>query len=249
MRLVQLTDTHIYADAGARFDGVDTRASLDAVLGAAQAVPGCDLMLLTGDLSMDGSDASYAWLEARLRDVATPVVAIPGNHDEPGAWPAARGGFGAVPATLEAGRWRLHLLDTRIPQQPHGRLGEAVLAWLESALAAAPDTHHVLFMHHPPLATGAGWIDAMGLLDADALWALLARSAPVAAIVCGHVHQNLDTWHRGTRVLTTPSTCVQFAPNSACYAVDARAPGFRVIDLGADGSVTTAVQRVRGWRP
>ena len=38
MRLVQLTDTHIYARADARFDGMDRRASRRKVLHQLRAV-------------------------------------------------------------------------------------------------------------------------------------------------------------------------------------------------------------------
>ena len=64
-RIVQLTDTHIYADAAARFDGVDTRASLRAVLAHLHAGPPYDLLVLSGDLSMDGSRASEVFEPAK----------------------------------------------------------------------------------------------------------------------------------------------------------------------------------------
>lgn len=247
MRLVQLTDTHIYADAAARFDGVDTRASFARVLDAATRVDGRDRLVITGDVSMDGSTASYAWLADRLAALPDRVILLPGNHDEPGAWPPdARGapGFGALPATIAGGGWRVHLLDTRIAGAPHGRVGAAVRAWLAQALAQAPDAHHAVLMHHPPLPMGSPWIDAMGLEDAAAFLALLAASPALRLVACGHVHQNHDVWLGTTRVLTTPSTCVQFAPSSRDYAVDARAPGFRILDLHPHGGIATQVVRV-----
>ena len=65
-RLLQLTDTHIYADASGRFDGMDTRASFAAVLHAALADGRSDGLLLTGDLAMDGSAGAYAYLDQVL---------------------------------------------------------------------------------------------------------------------------------------------------------------------------------------
>ena len=48
----------------------------------------------------------------------------------------------------------------------------------------------------------------------------------------------------GIRMLTTPSTCVQFAPGSEDFALDDLSPGYRSLRLYADGSVQTEVVRV-----
>jgi Icc protein len=45
--------------------------------------------------------------------------------------------------------------------------------------------------------------------------------------------------HGTVRVMTTPSTCVQFAPGSAKFAIDPRPPGYRRLTLHADGRIET----------
>ncbi|MGR8920053.1 MAG: metallophosphoesterase, partial [Gammaproteobacteria bacterium] len=241
MRLVQITDTHVYADADARFDGVDTRASLIATLAVAAAEPGTDHLLISGDVSMDETAGSYAWLAEALAARGLEALLLPGNHDDPAV---ANGAFAPTPQSLEGDGWRVHLLDTRIPGKPSGRLGPAALDWLDAALARAAGSDHALVMHHPPLPVGSEWIDRMGLEDADALWRVLEAHERVRLVAAGHVHQNFDAYHRGVRVVTTPSSCVQFLPRSRRYGVDRRAPGYRVIDLLAGGRVDSRVVRV-----
>ena len=243
--LLQLTDTHIYADAGARFDGMDTRASCAAVLAAAATVERPDAMVLSGDLSMDGSAASYRWLTAALTDVTAPVLALPGNHDDPDRWPPdGQRGFLPLPAVVLLPPWRLLLLDTRIAGLAEGALGAAQAAWLTRLLAAPTHGHDLIVMHHPPLAVDSPWIDAMGLLDAPVFWRAVRAAPHLRAVLCGHVHQVFDRLHQGVRVLTTPSTCVQFQPRSRTYTPDPRAPAFRVLHLHDDGSLGTEVRRV-----
>jgi len=243
--LQQLTDCHIYADAEARFDGLDTRASLAAVLATMAARPAADLLLLTGDLSMDGSRASYRWLEQALAPLRAPILALTGNHDDPACWPSGAGpGFVAMPKLFELPPWRLILLDTRIEGVAHGALGAAQCTWLERELARPTQPYEVIFMHHPPLAVDCAWIDAMGLVDAARLWAVRGLADRVKAIVCGHVHQVFDRQHAGVRVLATPSTCVQFQPRARHYKTDARSPGYRVLELADDGTFATEVVRV-----
>jgi Icc protein len=55
------------------------------------------------------------------------------------------------------------------------------------------------------------------------------------------VHQASDLSRNGVRFLTTPSTCFQFLPAADNFAVDTRPPGYRWLDLMADGTVATEV--------
>src|SRR5690606_27210488 len=58
--LVQLTDSHLFAEAGGKLLGLDTGESLQRVVDLVlDEQPRIDLMLATGDLSQDGSLASY----------------------------------------------------------------------------------------------------------------------------------------------------------------------------------------------
>lgn len=60
LRLVQITDTHLFADPSDTLKGVATQASLDTVIDTCRIEhPTPDLILLTGDLSQDGSNATY----------------------------------------------------------------------------------------------------------------------------------------------------------------------------------------------
>ncbi len=66
----------------------------------------------------------------------------------------------------------------------------------------------------------------------------------VKGIVCGHVHQDMNVMHKGIRVMATPSTCVQFKPQSDDFALDTVSPGWRELTLHANGEITTQVQRL-----
>ena len=56
--ILQITDTHLLEEPGASLQGVDTEACFRAVIEDAKgANPSPDCILLTGDLSQDGSDS------------------------------------------------------------------------------------------------------------------------------------------------------------------------------------------------
>ncbi len=56
--------------------------------------------------------------------------------------------------------------------------------------------------------------------------------------VSGHVHQAYDAEHDGIRIITTPSTCSQFAIGSDEFAVDDNPPAYRRIELHDDGKLS-----------
>lgn len=76
--------------------------------------------------------------------------------------------------------------------------------------------------------------------------AIARRHKNVKCILWGHVHQDSDRMVDGIRMLSTPSTCVQFTPQSENFDIDTVAPGYRRLQLNADGTIETEVSRVKG---
>ena len=68
-----------------------------------------------------------------------------------------------------------------------------------------------------------------------------SRHPGLRAILWGHVHQASDRVRQGVRLLSTPSTCAQFLPGSATFAMDTRPPGYRWLDLHDDGRIETRI--------
>jgi Icc protein len=66
----------------------------------------------------------------------------------------------------------------------------------------------------------------------------------VFALAC--VHAYLAAERGGLRLLGSPSSCIQFAPDSEGFRLDEQAPGLRWLELHADGRLETRVERVTG---
>ena len=131
---------------------------------------------------------------------------------------------------------------------PHGELSEFQLEWLERKLADAPGRHTLLLLHHHPLPAGCSWLDQHSLRNAGELDTVLAKFPHVKYLLCGHIHQELDLDWNGRRLLATPSTCVQFKPHCSNFTLDTIAPGWRTLELHADGTLTTEVHRLADAR-
>ena len=246
IRLIQITDTHIYANPGSRFDGVDTRESFARVFDQMRySERAYDALVLTGDLAMDGSLDAYRYLTQALADEDAPVLSLPGNHDEPALLVSSGLGSGiTAPHCVVLDGWRVLLLSTWVAGHAHGAIDVSQIDWLRRTLVTEHDGFDAVFLHHQPVPIGSPWMDAMGLVSADALWSTIDAHGDVRLIAFGHVHQNFDRYRGGVRILGTPSTCVQFMPRAMRFTVDAKPPGYRVIELGTHGDVSSSVVRV-----
>ncbi|MGF1496637.1 MAG: 3',5'-cyclic-AMP phosphodiesterase [Elainellaceae cyanobacterium] len=249
--IAQITDTHLFADPRQTSKGVHTNASFSTVLAHLQQLPSRpDVLLLTGDLSQDETPASYQLLWEAIAPLQIPTYWIPGNHDDP-RWMETT--LNRPPFFQEKrvplSDWTLLLLDSRVPGEVHGFLSDTALAWLDQQLQATGTRPSVIALHHPPLSVGSDWIDGISLVNQGAFQEILHRHSGVRAVLCGHIHQELDEVRQGIRYLATPSTCVQFRPKSQEFAIDGdRFPGFRLLTLQDTGELTTEVIRVP-YRP
>jgi len=245
--LLQLTDLHLCESAQASLLGVPVESSFRAVLAqACQDFPDANACVLTGDLSDDGSEAAYQRLAAHTQSLPWPVMWLPGNHDDAATLQrvaAHQGEWGAV-RCFAAGVWRVILLDSSVPGEVGGALGEAEYRWLELALMDSHDCPVLVVMHHPACDSGTRWIDGQQLADGERFWRVLARYPNVRALLCGHIHQDIDRMVNGLRWLASPSTCVQFMPGAGVFQLDTASPGYRWLVLKPDGSLDSGVHRL-----
>jgi len=246
-RVLQITDTHLFAGKHETLLGVNTWASFDAVL---QAISACeepfDLIVATGDLAQDHSVEAYQHFAEGIARLPAPCVWLPGNHDfQPAMFNTlAEAQIANEKHVLLGDQWQIVLLDSQVFGVPHGELSDYQLEWLEKALAKAPERHTLVLLHHHPLPSGCTWLDQHSLRNAHMLEAVLQRYPLAKTLLCGHIHQDLDLDWNARRLLATPSTCVQFRPHCTNFTIDSEAPGWRWLDLHADGLVETRVERL-----
>lgn len=247
VRVVQLTDTHLCRQRGGTLLGMDTDHSLQAVIDQVQAErPATELLLGTGDLADGGARTAYERLEDYFDQFACEGFWLPGNHDDRPAMASVDSDGQRLQRELRVGRWQILLLDSQVPGEVGGRLGDTELAWLEGALSqgASDGLHTLVCLHHQPVAIGCAWLDEQMVADADAFFAVLDRHPGVKGVLWGHVHQRIDRQRNGVSLMASPSTCVQFAPGSAGFKADDQPPGYRWLDLQPDGRIDTGVSRV-----
>jgi len=246
---VQLTDTHLKAFAGGKLLGLDTDHSLQAVLDLVRAeYPAPDLLLGTGDLADSGAEDAYRRLLGYFGQLTPAHYWLPGNHDLSDVMLSVAGEQ-RLPGELQIGAWQVLMLDSQIPGEVGGHIGREELARLEAALirGAAAGHNALVCLHHQPIPIGCSWLDQQMVSDSRAFFEVIGRFPMVRGVLWGHVHQELQRVRDGLLLMCTPSTCVQFLPGQEDFSLDSRAPGYRWLELHADGRIVTGVSRLRDY--
>jgi Icc protein len=259
LRILHLSDPHLSAPGVLHHGAVDTLEATRRVLTACEALPAPDVVVVSGDVSDDGSTESYeaardvigGWAHAR----GAHTVLATGNHDDRGAFRRVLGDghLGAAPdradepavplpdAPVDGCSWigarRLITLDSSVPGAGYGRLDESQLAWLREELRTPAPAGTVLVVHHPPLPPVTRLHAALRLRGPDELARVLDGS-DVRVVLSGHYHHAMSGVFAGRPVVVAPGvanrtdTLVRPGTERAV-----RGSGAALVELGAAGSL------------
>lgn len=248
LNILHITDCHLSKDEAGQLLGMNTRDSLNAVLSHAEKqFSQTDYVLATGDLAQDASYEAYQYFQSRMDRFSCPVSWFPGNHDNLDVMKEAVGNGAELLKVVRMGPWQFVLLNSMVPGKVHGFLEAEELKTLESALKENPELHTIVCLHHHPVDIDCEWLDRIGLHNRDAFFEILDQFDNVRAVLWGHIHQQVDAQRDHVALYATPSTCIQFLPESKNFAVDTQPPGFRWLRLFPNGSIETAVVRANDF--
>ena len=219
-RLIQISDPHIVAPPNLVSDRLDTalllERTVDRIAEVIDKVGPVSALLISGDVTDHGDDASYALFRQIVAPLDLPILAIPGNHDrrEP-----MRRAFADTEVMPDEGRlnWvrdlpglRIAGLDTLVEGEGGGALDVLTLDFVARTLESAPDGPVLIALHHPPFASGMRFMDAIGLENAEPFAEILRRSKRDVRVVCGHIHQVQMGTVGGAPVMSAPAVCSTF---------------------------------------
>jgi len=230
--IVQITDSHIHDQPLADFKGTQPDIYLQRILRhMRQAVDDIDCLVLTGDITHDGSAAACHNLAQLLEPVDCPVYITLGNHDQGRIIERhLLNDRISMPQRVELGHWQLLFADSHVEGETAGRIDDACLQRLQRDLARHPQPA-LLFTHHPPISINSRWMDEIGMHNGDQVIQRMSQYRQLQAIIFGHIHQLWDSQAYQLRLLGTPSSCAQFTPLSEDFGVDPLDPGYRVLEL------------------
>jgi 3',5'-cyclic-AMP phosphodiesterase len=256
-RWALLSDTHIPTDPANEYRGFKPFDNLTSVVPAVNRFAP-DGMLITGDLAREeGLASDYVALKSILQPLTErmPIAFALGNHDDRENFVT---GFAATAAGERAdlnqkcvsilghAPVRFIVLDSlAFPHYVPGLLGKQQRDWLDSYLAASPDTPSLLFVHHT-LDDGDG-----SLLDFERLLAIAQKHRQAKAIFYGHSHLYRTDTVQGLHLVNLPAVGYNFRDTAPVGWVQAVfSPEGAQLTLQAIGGNTSEHGKTRSlaWR-
>jgi 3',5'-cyclic-AMP phosphodiesterase len=245
--VVLLADVHIGARTNRRQHGrlpADTEKTLKAAVADILALaPRPARVIIVGDCAfLYGESGDYAVLGELLKPLRQAGVAVHfalGNHDNRRRFLAAMPEAGSQAAVdpdklgkyvsiVETPHANWFLLDSLSEKDGvRGRIGEAQLKWLASALDARGDRPALVVAHHNPDPHDR----ENGLKDTDALFKLFESRRQIKAYVYGHTH----SW----KVTRRPDVHWVNVPGTVWVFDKSQPQGFVTVQLRPDGATFT----------
>jgi Icc protein len=246
IELIQFTDTHIFASEEKDFDGIDTLDSLKQVITHARREfwpP--DAILMTGDLVHEPLAGAYQRLLTVIQELQIPIACLAGNHDVSDLMQQILDTENITTAkSIFFNNWHILMLNTFLANTHSGYLAQEELQFLEQQLQSNPDKFTLVCLHHPPVKIDSPWMDEMGLNNPADLFSIIDAHTHIKGILWGHIHQEFMMTRNGVLLMSSPSTCVQFKPNTEEYVKDNKSAGYRRLRLLASGEIRTEIHRI-----
>jgi 3',5'-cyclic AMP phosphodiesterase CpdA len=220
MRIIQISDTHL---SPGKPHFADNWGPLAAWIGNQRP----DLVIYTGDVTVDGADVEedLRYAAELMRGLGVPFRAVPGNHDVGDA------GHSRQPVNDERlSRWRAYFGPDRWVEDVEGYrligldamlLGSseaeeaAQAAWLEAVMEQAKGRKIAWFLHRPLFLDSPDEADT-GYWSVEprprARLSELVQRYSVALVASGHLHKAHQSLCNGTRYVWAPASSFLVGP-------------------------------------
>ena len=242
VRLLQISDCHLMAEADREFAGISPYQSLQAVLSHAQKNVAFDCVINTGDIAQQALPQTYELYQSTLSKLERPHYWVRGNHDESKHFPSLSDND--QPTVIDLGAWCMILINSQVDQKVWGLISDHDLIQLDRLLTQHQHQYAIIALHHNTFDVGCEWLAPHRLQNSEQLLACLNAHDHVRLVISGHVHQDFSYQHRQMTFLSCPSTSIQFKPKQIEFCLDQIAPGYRLIELHANGHFDSVVHRV-----
>lgn len=236
MKIIHLSDLHLSFD-GSSVWGQDTRQKLLRALKQIELLGDIDVLIVSGDLSDDGSLSSYCFADQAFSRINIPTYWCPGNHDKLDVLlQRFRPSFCRLDEQVAISGWRIYLLNSvvPIPEEPRRNRSRGIISkdtWeqLSTQLSLHPEPS-IVVLHHPPLELG-GWQDERILENRLVFREQLKSHSNVRLVLSGHVHCYSQREEDGIIYCTAPSLGFSYDKELPKYNIQPGLEGYNCITI------------------
>ncbi len=237
MKIIQITDCHLYQDPKQRLCGlINTNDTLLDVLAVVKK-ENPDLVIASGDLSDDGSKESYQRLQGYLGELDCDVYTIYGNHDHPANFDQYLIGGNVKKSNIFCSDVAtLIFINSFKENTSSGYITDDEFLQLEDSLKKYDNCILVVHHHFLPLKNIEPQVenimDRYIMENGRELFDVIPRyKSKIKFCVTGHVHNFYQSEVDGVKIYSCPSTCAQFSKTAEHLIEAKKKPAFLIYNF------------------
>lgn len=213
MDVIQITDLHITKE-GDLF-GYDTYHRLSKAVNKIGTIiqnHKNPLLLVTGDISQDGTIESYKKVFDLLKKLNCKIFWLHGNHDDLETLKLVSSNYQNMHELnlITIRNWAFIKLDSVKTGSDIGYIKNDDIETLEDRIKGLPDKNIAIVMHHHPIDSGTPLVDESKIENHEVLLELIKRQKNIKVIICGHAHNNYSIPYESANVEIAPASCFQW---------------------------------------
>lgn len=232
MKIIHMSDIHL-PEYGIDIWGTNTMVNFDKAIELISKIEDVDAIIVTGDLSNDGSRWSYDYFNNKIKQLGIPTFCCPGNHDnqeimeETGA-----DSFHISNYYTNINGYDLLILNSTIPEMSRGMFSEDAMSWIERRLENSQNPTIIAF-HHPCVEPG-GWLNRKLLENRNDFVQLVSRYQNVKLVLYGHIHYSIQHLINECCYSAAPSIGFAFDKDLPKFQIAKGNEGFNLITIAND---------------
>ena len=239
MRIIHMSDLHLTKD-GCPIWETNTMEHFNKSIEIICGIQNLDAIVVTGDLSNDGSKWTYQYADRMFSMLGIPTYCCPGNHDSLKVMlNEYKPSFCQIlPSSCIIEGWKLVMLNSVIladenPNQNKSRgfLSKESLNYVKQELEEGLPS--IIALHHPPLEPG-GWLNRKLLDNREDFNVLVSNYSNARLVIYGHIHYFTDVRQAHIRYSSSTSVGFAFDKELPKYQIADGLEGFSLIEIEKD---------------
>lgn len=229
MKIIHISDIHLESQGNSIWN-TDTKGHFDKAIRKLQSIEDIDALIVSGDLSNDGSTWSYKYIDKSLAHLGIPTFCCPGNHDNLDEfYHGYKPSFYKTCETFELGGWTFIMLNSAVTGMSRGFFNPDTLTKL-----IPPSSGSVaVVLHHPPIEQ-RGWLNKKLLENRNEFNDIIHQNKNVKLVLYGHTHYHAENVINGVIYSSASSTGYAFDPSLPKFEIAYGKEGFNVIEFQND---------------
>lgn len=236
IRILHISDIHL-TNQGESIWGVNTMEHFHKLVEEIKSLPNINAIIISGDLSNDGSRWSYEYADSVFSQLGIPTYVCMGNHDN----------FVSLNKhirycknirELQVNNWGILFLNSVIPDtdnpeknKARGEVGIEQLRLIKESSRKYDNVAVVL--HHPVIETG-GWLDRRILENRKEFIEYVEACGNVRLLMYGHIHCYTNFVKHGILYTSAPAVSYAYDNRLMKFEINYGAEGYNLIEIEKD---------------